>query len=74
MPVTETKAPATRLNIFELTYKKGYVMSKLYFGGTFELKTAIQRGKDYCTKRGLHFINVYEWLKDIDEMIGDPIE
>lgn len=58
------------IKIYELAYKKGYVLSKLYFKGEFDLRAAIQKGKDYCTAHGLHFINVYDWLKDIDDMGG----
>lgn len=63
--------PAASPRIFELIYKKGYVMSTLHFTGPTDLKTAIQKGKEYCAKRGLHFINVYDWLKDIDAMLGE---
>jgi hypothetical protein len=62
--------PVDALKIYELAYKKGYVLSKLYFKGAFDLRTAIQKGKDYCAAHSLHFINVYDWLKDIDDMGG----
>ena len=59
------------LRIYELLYKKGYVMTRMQFGGLFDLKTAIEKGKKFCTQKGLRFINVYEWLKDIDQLMEE---
>lgn len=57
--------------IYELSYKKGFLMTKMYFAGNFDLKTAIEKGKKFCSQRGLTFITVYEWLKDIDSMMKE---
>jgi hypothetical protein len=58
--------------IFELLFKKGNVLGRMYFTAP-NLKTAVEKGKQYCEVRQLKFIFVTQWLHDIDAMINfDP--
>lgn len=41
----------------------------MYFESS-DLQTAIAKARKFCEKKGLKFIYVVQWLRDIDEMIN----
>ena len=58
-------------DIYCLSYKKGAVMSNMYFKGNGRTRSeAIEIGKKFCEKNGLKFLNIYDWLKDIDDLLN----
>lgn len=71
MPEVKTDAPVTKApwSIFKLIYKKGNLLHELYFKSASQ-DVAQAKSREYCEKKSLRFINVSEWLKDIDQMIN----
>jgi hypothetical protein len=56
-------------SIFQLIFKKGNMLHTMHFKCP-DLNNAVAKGRKYCEKKSLRFINVCEWLKDIDQMIS----
>jgi hypothetical protein len=56
-------------NLFTLYYKRGQTMTQLVFISD-SLKTAIEKGKEYCAEGHLRFQNVVPLAQDIDELIA----
>lgn len=59
--------------IYQLIYKKGNLLHHMFFKEV-DLNVATEKAKTYCTKKSLRFINVSEWLKDIDQMINFEVD
>ena len=55
--------------IYQLVFKKGSLLNSMYFVCP-DLQTAVAKGRKFCDKKGLKFIYVAQWLRDIDEMIN----
>lgn len=64
MAATET----VKKIIFQLVYKKGGVVQSLHFAWP-DKAGAIEKAKEYCTKKDLRFLYLIEWLHDIQQLI-----
>lgn len=61
-----TKASLTTIEeLYTLYYKRGQTMCDFLFKAS-DLKTAIQKGKDYCAAAQVKFQNVIPAVHDID--------
>ncbi len=56
-------------NLFTLYYKRGQTMTTLVFSSD-SLKTAIEKGKEYCAEGHVRFQNVLPLAQDIEELIA----
>ena len=52
--------------IFHLRYKKAGLCQELYFKAP-DTKAAIEKGKEFCEKKGLRFLYVNPLVVDLDK-------